>query len=72
MIIGEWSIALPQDTKGMENRDEALRRYADAQLDTFEEADGWFYWTYKTEDRGPWDFRASIENGWINLKKRPA
>lgn len=71
VIIGEWSIALPQGTKGVEDMDEALRRYANAQLEAFEEADGWFYWTYKTEGRGPWDFRASVENGWIDLKSRP-
>jgi glucan 1,3-beta-glucosidase len=71
VIIGEWSIALPPDTKGIEDRDEALRRYANAQLEAFKEADGWFYWTYKTEGRGPWDFRASVENGWINLKSHP-
>jgi glucan 1,3-beta-glucosidase len=72
VIIGEWSIALPHDTDGIEDQDDALRRYASAQLEAFEEADGWFYWTYKTEGKGPWDFRICIENGWINLKNKPA
>jgi glucan 1,3-beta-glucosidase len=68
VIIGEWSLAL--NAASLQNFNEqqmlaARRAYGDAQLITYEHMDAWFYWSYKTEDGGPWSFRDCIENGWL-------
>ncbi len=66
IIIGEWSMVLSH---------EALARYPEQlheglmvshlqrQLVAYKHADGWFYWTYKTEGRGVWHFRSLVEDG---------
>ena len=66
VIIGEWSMVLSH---------QALARYPEElhaglmadhlqrQLVAYQHADGWFYWTYKTEGRGIWHFRSLIEDG---------
>jgi glucan 1,3-beta-glucosidase len=42
-----------------------LRQYMVAQMDAFEAADGWFFWTAKTENNcGPeWDYLLLLQNG---------
>lgn len=68
VIVGEWSVALqPATFEGYDEaaKDAAIRAYGAAQLATFEHADGWFYWTYRTEYGGPWSYRASVEKGWL-------
>lgn len=39
----------PQDHK------KNVRKYVEAQLDAYEHAGGWIYWTWKTEDAVEWD-----------------
>lgn len=67
LIIGEWSLALHQSSQALkeQGREEVMSQYGKAQLDAFSEAAGWFYWTYKTEDKGPWNFVENFEKGWI-------
>jgi glucan 1,3-beta-glucosidase len=68
LVIGEWSLALPEGSQALQdNPNEALKAYADAQLKAFSGLCGWFYWTYKTEDAGPWNFRTMVEKGLITL-----
>lgn len=69
VIIGEWSIALHHESRALnlKGRDAVFPQYSQAQLNAFTPAAGWFYWTYKTEDKGPWNFRTSVENGWIKI-----
>jgi glucan 1,3-beta-glucosidase len=69
LIIGEWSLAL--DNRSLHStdsteRDLALKAYGAAQLDVFNRAKGWFFWTYRVES-GPrgWDFRECIKRGWV-------
>ncbi len=69
LIIGEWSQALDkQSLKGLDSKamQKAYDEYTNAQLKAYNRADAWFYWTYKTEDAGPWSF-------WDcnNLHRRP-
>ena len=26
---------------------------------------GWYFWTYRTEEKGGWNFRAGVERGWF-------
>lgn len=68
VIVGEWSLALAADTyNGMDQAaiDTALRQYGAAQLSAFRAAQGWFYWSYKTENSPEWSYRAAIEHGWL-------
>jgi glucan 1,3-beta-glucosidase len=68
IIVGEWSAALdPQSLKGLSagQAEEAYRKYVAAQLAAFATTDAWFYWTYRTEDGGPWSFRDLTDrSGW--------
>jgi glucan 1,3-beta-glucosidase len=70
VMVGEWSLSLDRKSfRGLDSfeRDKALQAYGQAQLHAFEQAAGWFYWTYKTEEGGTWSLRDSIQRGWLNL-----
>lgn len=71
MIVGEWSLALPERAVaglGKEDRFDAFRLYGQAQLEVFDKAAGWFYWTYKTENQNAWNFRHCAETGLLPEK----
>ncbi|KAK7676565.1 hypothetical protein QCA50_020489 [Cerrena zonata] len=40
-----------------------VRKYIEAQLDAYEQAAGWIYWTWKTEDAVEWDFQRLTKAG---------
>eukprot|EP00301_Raphidiophrys_heterophryoidea_P018979 c3969_g1_i1.p1 GENE.c3969_g1_i1~~c3969_g1_i1.p1 ORF type:complete len:470 (+),score=107.10 c3969_g1_i1:41-1411(+) len=42
-----------------------LNQFLRAQMDAFELADGWFFWTFRTENSPEWDFLLGLEMGWI-------
>lgn len=68
VIVGEWSMALNEKSlKSFTPEQMAMARsvYGGAQRIVYEGMAAWFYWTYKTEDRGPWNFRAALERGWL-------
>jgi glucan 1,3-beta-glucosidase len=70
VIVGEWSGVLSG---------ELLRKYPESehaaivaehiarQLKVYERADAWFYWSYKTQERGVWHFRSMVEDGYLPL-----
>ena len=67
-IVGEWSLGLdPSTTSSMSESEltRALRRYAQAQLDAFENHAGWFFWSYRTETTPAWCFRDCVDRGWL-------
>jgi glucan 1,3-beta-glucosidase len=71
VIIGEWSLVLTD--KILARRDQydmkaAFKSHGRLQLEAYERALGWFYWTYKTERRGIWHFRSLVEDGKISFK----
>jgi glucan 1,3-beta-glucosidase len=71
VIIGEWSVVLSGKilngrTKTQETT--AFKEHANLQLEAYQYAAGWFYWTYKTEARGIWHFRSLVEDGLITLE----
>ena len=41
------------------------KRFINAQMAAFEKADGWFFWTWKTEGASEWDFRELANAGII-------
>lgn len=66
IIIGEWSGMLSRETlAGLPDDEKAAleRRHIERQLAAYASAAGWFYWTYKTEEEGIWNFRVQIERG---------
>lgn len=68
VVVGEWSAALDeQSLQGLDEagRDQAYRMYAAAQLAAYDRTAGWFYWSYKTENPGPWDYRHCVHEGWL-------
>ena len=70
VIVGEWSGVLRGETlrRLPKRRADALTaRYLAAQRGVFDRgADGWFYWTYRTEHRDDvWNFRALVKDGHV-------
>ncbi len=75
VIVGEWSIGLdPQSLPGMNEEEikEAKRLYFEAQLETFEQAKGWFFWTYKLDNdamKQDWSYKDSVISSTFFLSK---
>lgn len=68
VVVGEWSGVIAGQTLRRYPRDqhESLQyEHIRRQLDAYTQADGWFYWSYKTEGRGIWNFRSLVEDGVI-------
>lgn len=71
VLVGEWSGMLSHETLTGMSDDEKARleqQHIEQQLEAYGTAAGWFYWTYKTEGAGTWNFRWLVENGWLHLK----
>lgn len=79
-ICGEWSLGMDLQevslwAEGPFNsaldgldafqRTVAFRGYASAQLATFEQMRGWFFWSYRTEVTPAWCLRDAVERGWL-------
>lgn len=45
-----------------------LRMYAEAQMHSFEQAQGWFYWTWKTESATQWSWKLGMAAGILPAK----
>jgi glucan 1,3-beta-glucosidase len=71
VIVGEWSLGLnPIHTLKDCSRlqvDAAARAYAGAQLFAYENAEGWFFWSYKLDREGmeSWNYRKCAAKGWF-------
>ena len=66
IIIGEWSGVIRHEdlSKIPENkRDALIKRYIQAQLEVYNATEAWFYWSYKTENPGTWNYRSLVESG---------
>lgn len=64
IIIGEWSAALdPQSLAALRGAQlqAGYKEYVATQLKSYEHTSAWFYWTYRTEDGGPWSLRDIVE-----------
>lgn len=71
VIIGEWSGMLSHRTlAGCTSAERAHleKRHIEEQLAAYESALGWFYWTYKTEEAGIWNFRTQVESGALAIR----
>lgn len=68
IVIGEWSLGLQGNVfEGLnaEGTEEVRRAFGNAQLNVFEDAFGWFFWSYKIDRTShlEWDMRRLIDNG---------
>lgn len=45
-----------------------LKMYAEAQMHSFEQAQGWFYWTWKTESATQWSWKLGMAAGILPVK----
>lgn len=68
LIIGEWSGVIRHEhlqkvpeaeRPGLEKKYIAMQQYV------FEDTEATFYWTYKTQERGIWNYRSLVEDGVI-------
>jgi len=69
IICGEWSLGIdPMSFKGLKQDqiDYYVKEFGKAQLDIFHNTKGWFFWTYKTEDSGGWNFSNLVKSGTLN------
>lgn len=65
-IVGEWSLSLPEHSmRGLSpfQISAVKRAYADTQLLSYEGTHGWFFWSYKLQHDGEWNFRNCVEQG---------
>jgi len=64
--IGSCDGKYTGSVEGLSDADRAnIKRYIEAQFVAFEKADGWIFWTWKTEGAPEWDFQALTRNGMI-------
>ena len=71
VVIGEWSGMLSyRKLKKLpeEERERLQKEHLVRQLEAYKGASGWFYWSYKTEQPGIWNFRSLVEGGDISLQ----
>jgi hypothetical protein len=66
IAIGEWSGVLSHQALqhySKKQHDALQYEHIERQLRAYAHADAWFYWTYKTEDAGIWNYRSLVEQG---------
>ncbi len=71
VIVGEWSGVIGWQTLQRlpsEDHQVLMRQYSRRQVDLYGSLAGWFYWSYKTEERGVFHFRSMVEDGVFEKK----
>jgi len=64
--IGSCDGKYTGSVQGLSSADRTnIKRYIEAQFVAFEKADGWIFWTWKTESAPEWDFQDLVRNGMI-------
>lgn len=77
VIVGEWSLGVAPcqaaEIDGMtpHRRDLTMRLLGLAQLAMLEEFTGWFFWSYRVDERPHWSFRDAMERGWLPDRYAP-
>lgn len=70
IMIGEWSGVLRGDVIGKLSEDtqnKLFDTYVQLQQDVYQHSIAWFYWSYKTDGPGVWNFRSKVEDGSIKI-----
>lgn len=71
IIIGEWSGVMRGETMRCipaDQHDELFRKYVALQQLDYRQLAGSFYWNYKTEAPGAWNYRSEVEHGAITSR----
>ena len=71
VLVGEWSAALDHRTfRGTDGQDRPAitARFVEAQLEGYQDALGWCFWTYTSENADDWNFRHLVESGLLRLR----
>ena len=66
IIMGEWSGVIGSEALSRYptyDHQDVMRQHLRDQQRLFAHLAGWFYWNYKTEDRGIFHFRSMVEDG---------
>lgn len=72
IIVGEWNGIIAGeilDRYPKTQHNEIVKEHISRQLNAYKKADAWFYWSYKTDDRGVFHFRSMVEDGALSLEK---
>ncbi|RYF28827.1 MAG: hypothetical protein EOO17_03860 [Chloroflexi bacterium] len=72
VIIGEWSgILRHESVRDLSESDQQalFQRYTQLQIDSYQDALGWFYWNYKTESPGWWNFKSIVDDKKIDMMR---
>ena len=72
IIIGEWSGCYAQrifDKYPTGQHQAMVKLSVQEQMAAYSAADAWFYWSYKTEQPGVWNFYSLVNDGTITLDK---
>lgn len=71
VIVGEWSLGLSHNEHiNKENEEDAMTRYASAQLKAMSECAGHVFWSYRVKKSfSGWCFRDLVERGIIDMKQ---
>lgn len=70
VLVGEWSAALDPRAYGIRTgaeRSALTRAFVKAQLEAYEQAVGWCFWSYTSEQADDWNFRHLVESGIVRL-----
>lgn len=71
IAIGEWNGIIGGEKLNnypKEQHNEIVAEHLRVQLEVYQATTaGWFYWSYKTDDRGVFHFRSLVEDGVISL-----
>jgi len=64
--IGSCDGKYTGSVQGLSDADRSnIKRFIEAQFVAYEKADGWIFWTWKTESAPEWDFQDLVRNGMI-------
>lgn len=73
IIIGEWNGIIggeKLDRYPKSEHNQIVAEHLREQLAVYQQTTaGWFYWSYKTDDRGVFHFRSLVEDGVVSLPK---
>ena len=70
VLIGEWSGSFRQpvfDSVPVADHKKLVGQHVAYQIDSFQYAKAWFYWSYKTEQPGVWNFKSQVDEGIISI-----
>ena len=72
IIIGEWNGIIGGEKLNQfpkATHDSIVDEHIKRQLDVYNHIAAWFYWSYKTDERGVFHFRSMVEDGHLDMSR---